>query len=269
VKDRLAQLVAEAPPAVDPRNLTREYLQARILLTLQRAGALRALAFHGGTALRFLYGIARYSEDLDFALERPAAGYDLRALLRGIEVAFGSEGYDVRVKFSDKAVVHKAFVGFPGLLHYVGASPHRDEVIAVKLEVDTRPPAGAGLQVSVVRRLETLRLQHHDLPSLYAGKLAAVLCRSYTKGRDLYDLLWYLGEHPGLQPNLTMLGNAIVQTGREASLVQPDWRGAVARRLEEIDWEAAKRDVSRFLEDARDVDLIDPETITGLLDAAR
>ena len=95
MKDYLAQQVAGSRTAVHGRNLVREYLQARILGSLQRAGAMVPLAFQGGTSLRFLYSIPRYSEDLDFALEGPEAAYDLRAFLRVIRTELAAEGYAV------------------------------------------------------------------------------------------------------------------------------------------------------------------------------
>ena len=103
------------------------------------------LAFQGGTALRFLYGIRRHSEDLDFALERPGAGYDFRGYLEAIRADLDREGYRVELgRPSDRKVVHGAFVRFPGLLHEMGLSGHREEALSVKLEVDTRPPQGPG-----------------------------------------------------------------------------------------------------------------------------
>src|SRR5947208_15501715 len=105
------------------RNRVREYLQARILASLQRSGAMIPLAFQGGTALRFLYAIRRYSEDLDFALERPERGYDFRSYLRAIEADLKREGYGVEVKINDKRTVHNAFVRFPGLLFDLSLSP--------------------------------------------------------------------------------------------------------------------------------------------------
>ena len=150
---------------VDPiqgRNLLREYLQARILEGLQRAGAMVPLASHGGTALRFLYAIPRYSEDLDFTLEKPGAGYDFRAYLLAIQDEFVKEGYQVDVKLNDQKTVNSAFIRFSALLYEFGLTSQSDEKLAVKIEVDTNPPAGAGLDTTLVRRHVTLRLQHHD-----------------------------------------------------------------------------------------------------------
>ena len=93
MKSYLITQVKALPSPVQGRNVAREYLQARILGLLQRAGAMIPLAFHGGTALRFLYGSSRYSEDLDFALEHAADQYDFRAYLLAIQREFEAEGY--------------------------------------------------------------------------------------------------------------------------------------------------------------------------------
>ena len=92
MKDTLRALARAAPSPVQARNAAREYMQARILGCLQRAGAMIPLAFLGGTALRFLYAVPRFSEDLDFALERPQTGYDLRRYLLAIRTEFAAEG---------------------------------------------------------------------------------------------------------------------------------------------------------------------------------
>ena len=193
MKDHLGQLVGGQAP-LRARNIAREYLQARILGALQRAGAMTTLAFHGGTSLRFLFGLPRYSEDLDFALEGDASRYDLRRYLRAIRAELSAEGYHVELRMREHRAVHSAFVRFPGALYEIGLSPHADQVLAVKVEVDTNPPAGATTDTTLVRRHETLRLFHHDRASLLAGKLHAVLQRPYTKGRDLHDLVWYLSD---------------------------------------------------------------------------
>lgn len=266
MKDYLAEIVHAAPTPVQGRNVAREYVQARILGALQRAGAMIPLAFHGGTALRFLFGSARYSEDLDFALERATGDYDLRAYLQTIRTMFSAEGYPVEVKVSDQKTVHSAFVRFRGLLYELDLSPHRDQVLAVKIEVDTHPPAGAGLMTTIVRRHVILHLQHHDQSSLLAGKLHAILQRPYTKGRDLYDLLWYLSDREWPAPNLTLLNNALHQTGWEAEpLTEENWRRIVRNRLQKANWEEVVADVRPFLDPAADPGILQMENVMRVL----
>jgi predicted nucleotidyltransferase component of viral defense system len=266
MKAYLEQLLRDASDPVQGRNLVREYLQARILEGLQRAGAMIHLAFQGGTALRFLYAIPRYSEDLDFALENPGAGYDFRAYLRAIQDEFIKESYQVEVKLNDRKTVHSAFLRFSTLLYEFDLSPQRGEVLAVKMEVDTNPPAGAGLETTLIRRHVTLRLQHHDRASLLAGKLHALFQRRYVKGRDLYDLVWYLSDPNWPDPNLTLLQNALQQTGWEGPFPdERNWRDILCQRLGVIDWKQSVSDVSPFLERSHEVALLTRENFEKLL----
>ncbi len=266
MKAHLADLVREQPVAQAP-NLVREYLQAQILASLQRAGAMSPLAFHGGTALRFLYAIDRYSEDLDFALERAGRAYDLRRYLQAVRVDLEAQAYSVDLKINDRKVVHNAFVRFPGFLFELGLSPHPSEIVAVKLEVDTRPPPGAGLQTTVIRRHALLNLQHHDRSSLLAGKIHAILSREYLKGRDIYDLVWYLSDPRWPAPNLSMLNNALAQTGWDSEpLTARNWRQTLLTRLQQVDWEAAQQDVAPFLRRQEERAFISPQVVFPLLE---
>lgn len=266
MKDHLAELVRSAPTPEHGRNVMREYLQARILGALQRAGAMIPLAFHGGTALRFLYATARYSEDLDFALEKDKSRYDFRVYLQVIRSELSAEGYAPEIKVNDKKTVHNAFVRFPGLLHELDLSPQRSEVLAIKIEVDTNPPAGAVLSTSIVRRHVTLQLQHHDRASLLAGKLHAFLQRSYLKGRDLYDLFWYFSDPDWPAPNLTLLNNALQQTGWTSKpLNQDNWRMMVRQRLESVEWQRVINDVRPFLEPRADLNILTHENLLRVL----
>lgn len=250
MKPYLRHLLTEVENPLLGRHLVREYLQARILESLQRAGAMIPLAFHGGTALRFLYEIARYSEDLDFALERQPELYDFRRYLQTIERDLSAEGYELTLKLNQQKVVNSAFVRFPGLLYELGLSPHASEILAIKLEVDTQPPSGAVLATTIIKRHVKLHLQHHDPASLLAGKLHALLQRTYAKGRDLYDLAWYLHQPNWPNPNLEMLNQALVQSGWPGlTITSVNWCGFIQNRLLEINWEPATADVTPFIMD--------------------
>jgi len=261
VKDHLRELVRDLDPH-SGRNAMREYLQARILEGLQRAGAMSPLAFQGGTALRFLYRMPRYSEDLDFALEGSRESYDPRRWLPSIHAQFRREGYRVTASLRGCDAVHAGWFRFRGLLRESGLSSHRDETLRIKLEVDTRPPAGAVTATSLVRRHVSLRIHHHDRASLLAGKLHAVLHRPWLKGRDIYDLVWYLSDPAWPPPNLDLLNAACRQTEPAAPvLTAATWRQAVAARIAGVEWKAVEADIRPFLESGNDVparsDLLD------------
>ena len=267
MKAYLRKQVEGADTPLIGQHIVREYLQARILEGLQHLGAMVPLAFQDGTALRFLFDLPRYSEDLDFTLERNVEQYDFRKYLNKISREFEKEGYDVRLKVNDRSVVQGAFIRFPGLLYELGLSPHRNQVLAVKLEVDTNPPRGAGLETTITRRHVTLQIQHHDRSSLLAGKLHAVLQRAYTKGRDIYDLFWYLSNRDWPEPNLRLLNHALQQTDWGGERMTLDnWRGVVRSKLAQLSWDSVVEDVEPFLEKQAQVELLTRENLLSLLE---
>jgi hypothetical protein len=224
------------------------------------------LAFHGGTALRILYLIPRYSEDLDFSLERERDKFDFGALVRAVQSELSAEGYDPVTRISKQRAVKGAFVRFAGILFELGISPRREQALSIKIEVDTRPPEGVVLSTTLVRRHVTLQIQHHDPASLLAGKLHAVLQRAYTKGRDLYDLFWYLSNPDWPGPNLSLLNNALAQTGWKGEvLTGSNWRTVVKQNLDRLDFARALEDVRPFLEPGARADLLTRENLSRML----
>lgn len=265
MKEHLRDLVGGLPPMAG-RNVAREYLQSRILGGLQNAGAMTALAFQGGTCLRFLFSLPRYSEDLDFALEGDSSRYSLPRYLKAVRATLARENYRVELRVREHRAVHSGWVRFPGLLRELGLSPLAAETLAIRIEVAPNPPGGAETDVRLVRRHVTLRLCHHDQASLLAGKLHAVLQRGYAKGRDLYDLIWYLSDPQWPPPNLVMLNAALGQSGWHGPAMTPAlWRAEVRNRVQGIDWRGVVADVRPFLENPDDVALLDKESLLRLL----
>ncbi len=264
----LTDLVRAAATPPEARLRVREYLQVRILDHLQRLGAMTALAFQGGTALRLLYGLARFSEDLDFALEHPHSEVDLPRWLHTLSRRLRAEGYPAELRrVRLQRTVASAFVHFPGLLYELGLSSHPDESLSVKIEVDTRPPAGATTRTTLVRRHDTLlHVYHHDRASLLAGKIHALLQRRWLKGRDVYDLVWMLSEPTWPEPNISLLQHALEQTGWQGPPVTAStWRRRVRERLQAADWAQVRRDAAPFLEDAGHGDYLTPQVVMAVL----
>jgi len=266
MKEFLKQLVEKAANPVLAGNRVREYLQVRILERLQEGGAFVSWVFHGGTALRFLYDLPRFSEDLDFSLDRSDDDLDFRSALRPLQAVFIRENYTVRVTVKESKAVKSAFLHFDGLPHELGLSPHAKQSLSIKVELDVRPPAGAGTASSLVRRHILLRLHHHDPATLLAGKLHALLARPFVKGRDVYDLAWYLTDRSWPAPNVAYLGNALAQTGWGGPAVsEENWRRLVLKRLVSADWRAVRRDVEPFLERPQELALLTLENVRTLL----
>ncbi|MDI6755714.1 MAG: nucleotidyl transferase AbiEii/AbiGii toxin family protein [Thermodesulfobacteriota bacterium] len=266
MKDYLIQIVSQQPNDFMKRSIAREYLQARILEALQDRGAFLKWAFVGGTALRFLYGMPRYSEYLDFSLVVAEREHAFAALLNKVSSAFAAEGYSHDLMIRDKGAVKSAFIKFRGILAELALSSREHQMLSVRVEVDTNPADGATTTTTVIRRFVALNLLHYDRPSLLAGKLHAVLSRAYTKGRDLFDLVWYLTDRTWPEPNFTFLNNALAQTGWPGpELTAANWRRIVRKRMEEIHWNRAVKDISPFLERPQDVNLLTLENVRNLL----
>ena len=267
MKEYLRQLTEGGANEMARNSLAREYLQARVLEALQDGGAFMRWAFVGGTALRFLFSIPRFSEDLDFSLLRVGQDPAFKPALEAVKQALAREGYLIEITVNERRTVFSAWLRFPGLPYEIGLSPHPSQVLSIKLELDTRPPPGAGVATSIVRRHVTLNLCHYDKASLLAGKLHALFCRQWTKGRDLYDLAWYLADRHWPAPNLDLLNAALAQTEWIGPVLTADnWRAELARRLEALDWERARADVRPFLERERDIDLVSHVALKKLLE---
>jgi hypothetical protein len=264
--EHLRQLTERERDVLAGRRVAAEYLQARLLQSLQLSGTFLRWAFLGGTALRFLYGIPRFSEDLDFSMITPGADAGLESAIAHATRAFVAEGYGVEVAMKAQKTMASAFVKFPGLLHELGLSSRPSQTLSIKVEVDTNPPTGAGIETTIVRRHVTLNLCHHDRASLLSGKLHAILARPWTKGRDLYDLAWYLADRRWPEPNLVMLNAALVQTRWPGPAMTPaTWREAIQQQLANLDWPAAQADVRPFLEREHEMQLVTPEALSQLL----
>jgi hypothetical protein len=150
------------------------------------------------------------------------------------------------------------------LFYDAGISGLPDQELAIKLEIDTRPPAGALFERSIITRTVTFLVQHYDPPSMMAGKLHAAITRKYVKGRDRYDLLWYRTQRPPIEPNIKLLQQALDQTHRSAKYDAHEWQSLVRNRLKSLDIKGITGDVSRFLEHPQDASLLTRENLSGL-----
>lgn len=245
-------------------NLLREYVQALALRSLHESEAFAGLAFVGGTALRFAFGLPRFSEDLDFSLERQK-GYAPERWMKKLKSDLVLSGFEASVSWNDKTTVHKAWLKVAGILKECGLSALPGQKLSIKLEIDTRPPAGAVCVRQVLTRHRLIAVQHHDLSSLMAGKLHALITRGYPKGRDWYDLLWYTGRRPPAEPNIAQLQNALDQTQGEKAFDAADWKSRLTGRLDKMDFRALAADVSPFLEHPDEARLLTTENFRATL----
>lgn len=264
MRDEAIQLVESEPDPGKAMNLLREFLQALALRSLHESEAFSNLAFVGGTALRFAHGLRRFSEDLDFSLNHPEA-YEPERWIGKLKRDMERAGLETDITWNARTTVHKAWLKWEGLLRETGLSPHPGQKISIKFEIDTRPPEGAICRRQVITRHRLLALQLYDLPSLMAGKFHAIITRGYPKGRDWYDLLWYLGQRPPVEPNLVQLQNALDQTQGTGRYDAGKWKTLSLERLSRIDAGRLAADVAPFLEDTTEASLLTEENLRSVL----
>jgi predicted nucleotidyltransferase component of viral defense system len=237
----------------EEQDAIKEIIQEVILYGLSIANFFNIALFQGGTALRILHGLPRFSEDLDFVLKEPDANFNWKIYIEAIKNICEEFGIIPSIidKSSVDSNVKKLFLkdnSFGNILNLSFKHPKSQKVM-IKLELDILPPAGSISETKYLDFPLNYAVQAQDLSSNFAGKSHALLCRKYLKGRDWYDFLWYVSKN--IIPNLNLFQNAIYQVGpweNQQILVTPMWYiTELKEKIKQIDWEKAKLDVARFL----------------------
>lgn len=252
------------------KNSFKEVIQEIVLSGLSRAGFFNHAAFYGGTALKIFYGLDRFSEDLDFSLKEPDPSFDLTTFLPILENETRSYGLNFRIEIKQKSFdsdIVSAFVKANTKEHIIMLYPEEpligsigsQELIKVKLELDINPPPYAGFENKYRLLPLPYELVSYDLPSLFAGKIHAILCRGWknrVKGRDLYDYIFFLSL--GTKLNLKHLEARLIQSGRisrNADLEIEDVKNMLNEKFSIIDYAKAKNDVFPFIKNTNSTDL--------------
>ncbi|MEW6482801.1 MAG: nucleotidyl transferase AbiEii/AbiGii toxin family protein [bacterium] len=262
--DLIKKALLEVETREEKIHIVREFLQVLILKILYDKGYFKNLAFVGGTALRVLYDVQRFSEDLDFSLIN-REGYDFDTFLRKVVYELEKNGFSLDIKERKEKTVWEAMLKFKEVLFTLGLSKLKNEKVSIRVEVDSNPPTGWNTDISLINKYFVFTITHFDIPSLYATKLHACFFRRYTKGRDFYDLLWYLGKKT--LPNFTLLNNAIEQTeGKRVDVREENFRDFLKQRLAHIDFVKVRKGVERFIVDKKELKLLDKDLIFNFLD---
>jgi len=260
--DIIRQLIKGSKDDVTSINIIREFLQILILKILYDKNAYKNIAFIGGTALRILYDLKRFSEDIDFSLVN-SDGYDFKSLLELLKSELILHNFDFDIKYK-QGVIDNCFIRFRKILQEFHLDKHREEKISIKIEIDTNPPLGANTENVMINNQFIFDVKTFDQSSLMAGKCHAILCRGFYKGRDFYDLMWYLSKK--IVPNFILLNNAIKQTEHEDWNLQIDtWKKFMLDKMNDIDFQVIRKDVVNFLEYQNEVNMININTFNLLL----
>jgi len=245
-------------------NFLREFLQELILHILDRNKYFRNLAFVGGTALRVIYDLPRFSEDLGFSLVNKK-DYAFEKLLSGLNKELGLNGFEADISSSTGRTVHSSFIKFKGILHELKVSPHASEKISIKLEIDTNPPPGYSTEVSLINRDFLFKVVHYDQASLFAGKLHAFLFRKYAKARDFYDFLWFLTRKNPI--NYKLLNAAAKQTQHKDFHLKPDsLKQMLINKVEHVNFKSIQTDLLPFLINAHEVEFFTLENFIAAIE---
>ncbi len=253
---KLLDLLKAAAPAseLEKWNFCREYLQLVVLRSVFNTPTGASLAFQGGTCLRICHQLRRYSEDLDFSLLKKNARYSMRDLHASALKDLARLGYDVSGNFSEDKVVQKAFIRIGGLPERVGLTLPPNQKLSIKLEVDVRPPARGVVETHFVARMnELFPVLKYDLPTLFAGKALAILLRPYERGRDYYDLIWFLSQR--VAGNLAYFQNGLAQSKKQ-NITCRSWQEVLAKiekKVTALDTGSLTKDLRPFLEDPSDL----------------
>jgi predicted nucleotidyltransferase component of viral defense system len=248
----------------DSLKALREVMQEIALLGLWRSKFFEKAAFYGDSALRVLYGLDRFSEDLDFSLLEKKDDFDLADYTGALKRELASFGFAVHIESKLKqpgAAIQSAFLKADTRTQMISVEFEkslvkqvpRNQVLKIKLEVDTDPPPGFSAETRYLLRPVPFAVRTFSLPDLFAGKMHAVLCRvwkSRVKGRDWYDLVWFAAYHPELR--LSHLEQRMRQTGHwtgPSAMTEAAFRGLLARRIDRVDVGQIRREVEPFVKD--------------------
>ncbi len=262
--EAVAQMLAkyECRRLEDYMRALREILQEVALLGLWRSKFFEKAAFYGGSAMRILYGLDRFSEDLDFSLLSPLSEFDLSNYSAALQKEIEAFGFDVRIEQRDKAVgsaVKSAFLKANTLnqllvietAEEILREVPRGQVLKIKLEVDTDPPPGFSSHTKYLLQPIPFAVRTYVLPDMFAGKMHAILCRKWknrVKGRDWYDFVWYVTNHPEL--HLSHLEERMRQSGHwkgDSSLSPQSFQALLDKAITGLNVEQARREVEPFV----------------------
>lgn len=265
----------------DEINAMKEIIQEIVLSGLSRGRFFDEAAFYDGTALRIFYGLDRFSEDLDFALIKPNINFDLSKYFTFIENEVKSYGLNLVVNKKEKGKdsnITSAFLKGDTMEHvllFFTDNNHQTnnkvlKDIKIKFEVDINPPAGANYELKYQLLPSPYQIRLYDLPSLFAGKIHAILCRKWnlrTKGRDLYDYVFFLSLNTKV--NIDLVKNKLIESKyiKESDFFNIDiLRELLKEKFKEINYDNAREDVKPFIKNISSLDLWSKEFFISITD---
>lgn len=237
----------------DQENALKEILQEIALYALSTTDFFEHALFQGGTSLRILYNLPRFSEDLDFILKIPDKNFNWKQYLDSIIDGFKLFG--IAPEIADRSGVNKAIQTIflkdnsIGKIISLNFKNTLNKKLKIKFEIDINPPLGSKEEIKFLDFPVDFSITSQDLTSNFAGKCHALLCRPYTKGRDWFDFTWYVTKKTNI--NFPLLEAALNQFGPFKNLntkIDTQWLvNALTQKIETIDWIQARSEVEKFI----------------------
>ena len=279
----IEELIKQYNPktADETKAALREIIQSIVLIGLSRGGFFEKGSFYGGTALRIFHGLQRYSEDLDFTLNTKDTDFSLQPYIKSIREVGQSYGIDFEFSIKEKinkTPIESAFAKINTYETFISLKIsqeftdylHKNETLKVKFEVDTNPSLGFNSEIAWLDNPEFAPISVLDLPSLFSGKIHAVLCRNYknnVKGRDYYDLLFYIKKR--VSPNLVYLKNKLIESNviKENDDFNIDiLKKMLKDKIKRVDFNMVKDDASKFIFKSESIDMYSLELFDYAID---
>ncbi|WP_018343014.1 nucleotidyl transferase AbiEii/AbiGii toxin family protein [Cytophaga aurantiaca] len=277
----IKEWIAEYKPQNEDETLSalREIMQEITLAGLSRTDFFEKAAFYGGTALRIFYGLDRFSEDLDFSLLKSNPDFSLEPYFPSIVSEFEAIGITVSIKEKDKKVqsnVESAFLKsetiwkelvLEDIVKQLGIQSNRN--IKIKIEVDRKPPLGFETEEKLLLRPFSFYVKCFTQPSLFAGKMHALLFRKWkkrVKGRDWYDLEWYIKK--GTPLDVRHFLRRAIDTGdwKEKNSTPEQVIGLLKEKINAVSFDHIKEDVIRFIKDDKVIQIWSPDYFNQLIE---
>ncbi len=267
----------------DLLNALKEVFQEIILLGLYRGGFFEKSVFYGGTALRILYGLDRFSEDLDFSLIDKEDNFEIEKYFPSITNEFNALGIDIIITKKNKKNennIESAFLKSESLQHSLNidlsnlnslfGNIYDLKMIKIKLEVDINPPLNFQTEVKTMLLPITFNIVSMTIPNLYARKLHAVLFRNWKnriKGRDWYDFEWYVKNNYKI--NLSHLNERMIASknwDKDKLFDYSEFKNLMLNKIESLDIESAKKEVKPFIKNSEILDFWNKDYFRLLVD---
>lgn len=250
ISERLLEYKIES--AEEELNAVKEITQEIILYALSKTSFFENAYFCGGTALRIVHGINRFSEDLDFSTLKIEKKFQFDDYMDEVLLTLKQYGLEMKVK----KVKDDSFVKARELKEdsdkWTLSFPTNKQLkkVIIKLEIDTNPPLGASIANANLDFPILHQVKVGTIETLFSGKIHALLCRKFMKGRDWYDFLWYVKKKNNI--NYDYLKNALMQMGpyqgQNLKNVNKDFViKELDRKIKSLDWKEVRKDVERFL----------------------